>query len=151
MKPSENKEPLTPARIRNRPFLCSIILSAALTYFLILALLFLAAIIFSGKIMDIIRIYYDPEINLKGHFLWIALTGAILYGGSVAGIILFMLKRKSGFFIFFAATLIIFSLDFAFLEFDWLRYLIHSGFIFTLGIAHFSKRCYLQPTETGKM
>lgn len=130
------------ARIRKRTLFCWIILCMALTYFLILALLFLLGAIYSEKIIAIISPYYDPGIKTTLNFNLFTLTGCSLYFLSTAGIILFMLKRKAGFYIFFLAALIILSLDFYFLTFDWLRYLIHSGFIFILGIAHFSKRCY---------
>jgi hypothetical protein len=143
MKNLEDQVALTPARIKKRSFLCWIILSMALTYFLILALLFLAGSIFSEKIIRVIGPYYGPESGNPVDFRWFALGGTLLYFTAVSGIILFMLKRKLGFYIFFTASLVILALDFAFLNFDWLRYLIHSGFIFILGIAHFSKRCYI--------
>lgn len=114
----------------------------ALTYFLILALLFLSGVIFSGKIILILSDYYQGTEKFPSHFRWFAFGGTLLYFTSVTGIILFFLKRKIGFYIFFLAALLIFSIDLAFFDFDWLRYLIHTGFIFILGIAHFSKRCY---------
>jgi len=138
----ENQGKLLTAGIRKKSLFCRIILYSALTYFLILALLFLAGTVFSGKIIQIIIPYYGPENNSPGYFLWVALAGTFLYFSAVSGILLFLFNRKAGFYIFFAASLIIFSLDLAFLIFDWLRYLIHTGFIFILGIAHFSKRCY---------
>ncbi|NTV84151.1 MAG: hypothetical protein HGA23_07620 [Bacteroidales bacterium] len=116
-----------------------------MTYFLSLALLFLAGSIFSGKIIDIISPYYGTEENPSLIFNAFAWTGVVLYFMASAGILLFMLNRKAGFYIFFLAALVIFSLDLAFLDFDWLRYLIHTGFIFILGIAHFSKKCYNLP------
>jgi len=114
----------------------------ALTYFLILALLFLAGLIYSVSISDILSAYYNDQANLPLYFKSNALTGFILFLTASAGIVLFMLRRKAGFYIFFAASVVIFALDLSFLVFDWLRYLVHSGFIFVLGIAHFSKRCY---------
>jgi hypothetical protein len=131
-----------PVRIRKRTLLCWIILCMALTYFLILAFLFLAGTIYSERIIRIISPYYQTGEDIQSAFHGFSLTGAVLYFISSAGIILFILKKKAGFYIFFASTLIILSLDFAFLTFDWMRYLILSGFIFILGIAHFSKRCY---------
>jgi hypothetical protein len=130
------------AGIRNRSFFCIIILTAAMTYFLILALLFLAGVIYSGNIISMISSYYGSQDHLSVFFHLFISIGAILYFLSATGILLFMLNRKMGFYLFFAAALIIFSLDLSFLTFDWLRYLIHTGFIFILGIAHFSKRCY---------
>lgn len=130
------------ARIRKRSLFCLVVLYSTLTYFLILALLFLAGILFYDDIIHAIEKYYAPGEFSRQTYIWIALGGTILYLTSVAGIVLFILKRKIGFYIFFLAAVIIFSLDLTFLEFDWLRYLVHSGFIFILGIAHFSKRCY---------
>ena len=138
----ESQDDLIQARIKKRSLFCRIILSMAMTYFLILALLFLAGSIFSEKIINMISPYYGPGEKPSVIFNGFAWTGAVLYFMSSAGILLFMLNRKAGFYIFFLAALVIFSLDLAFLDFDWLRYLIHTGFIFILGIAHFSKRCY---------
>ena len=133
---------LLPAGTRNKSLLCRAVLYSALTYFLILALLFLTGAVFSDKIIRFIRSYYAESAGSGAKFLWIAIAGAILYFTAVAGILLFIFNRKAGFYIFFFASVIIFSLDLSFLIFDWLRYLIHSGYIFILGIAHFSKRCY---------
>ncbi len=132
------------ARIRKRSLLCLLILVSALTYFLIPALIFLAGLVYSEKILEIITQYYSPGDINEENFLSIAVTGTLLYFIAVAGILLFILRKKSGFYLFFLASVIIFSLDLYLLEFDWMRYLIHTGFIFILGIAHFSGRCYLK-------
>jgi hypothetical protein len=142
MNNQEDQADLKQAGIKKRSLFCWIILSMALTYFMILALLFLAGSVFSGRIIEIISPYYGTENPLPPQFLSFTLGGAALYFIASSGIILFMTKRRAGFYIFFAATLIIFSLDLTFMTFDWLRYLILTGFIFILGIAHFSKRCY---------
>jgi hypothetical protein len=142
MSSPEIQEKSFPARIKKRSFLCWIILSMALTYFLILALLFLAGSVFSSNITQAISSYYGPGDASPDRFRLFVMAGAALFSSAVAGIILFMLNRKAGFYIFLIAALAIFSLDLFFLNFDWLRDLIHTGFIFILGIAHFSKRCY---------
>lgn len=131
-----------PARIRKKSFFCKIVLYSALTYFLILALLFVSGSLFSGKIVEIINSYYDPGEDFHGLFRLFAISGAALYLTASVGIILVMNNRKAGFYIFFIALLAIFILDLSFLKFDWLRYLIHTGFVFVIGIAHFSRRCY---------
>lgn len=138
----ENQTILEPARIRKKSFFCQIIFYSALTYFLILALLFIAGSVFSGKINEIIHSYYNADEYFHGLFRLFTISGAALYLAASAGIILFMNNRKAGFYTFFVAILAIFILDLSFLEFDWLRYLIQTGFVFILGIAHFSKRCY---------
>jgi hypothetical protein len=127
---------------RKRSLLCKIILISALTYFLFPALLFLTGLAYSGKIIHFIEDYYKPgDISPENFTLAIGIA-FFLYLASAAGIILFMMKKKVGFYLFFMAAVVIFSLDLAFLDFDWMRYLMHTGFIFILGIAHFSKRCY---------
>jgi hypothetical protein len=130
------------AGIRKRPLLCQVVLISALTYFLIPALFFLAGLIYSGKIIDFIREYYRPGDISANNYMWVTGLGSFLYFTAVAGILLFLLNKRIGFYIFFIASVAIFSLDLIFLEFDWIRYLTHSGFIFILGIAHFSRRCY---------
>jgi hypothetical protein len=142
MNMPENQTILEPVRIRKKSYFCKIVFYSALTYFLILALLFVAGSVFSGKIVEIINLYYTPGDYFHGLFGLFAILGAALYVAASVGIILFMNSRRAGFYIFFIALLAIFILDLSFLEFDWLRYLIHTGFIFVLGIAHFSKRCY---------
>jgi hypothetical protein len=139
----ETKEKFVPAGVKKRSFICRIILSIALTYFLILALLFLAGSVFSSKIIQAISSYYGPEDASPERFRWFVMAGAALYLSATAGIILISFNRQAGFYLFLAAALIIFSLDLAFFNFDWLRYLIQSGFVFLIGIAHFSKRCYI--------
>jgi hypothetical protein len=128
--------------VRKRSLFCLVILVSAVTYFLIPALLFIASLVYSGKIIQFISEYYKPGDLSPENYIWISVIGSFLYLSSVAGILLFIFKRKIGFYIFLLTAVLIFSLDLAFLDFDWIRYLIHTGFIFILGIAHFSKRCY---------
>jgi hypothetical protein len=142
MNAPENQVTSEPARVKKRSFLCRIILSMALTYFLILAFLFLAGLVFSRHIFQVIISYYSSDDPFPHLFRWFIIAGAALFSIAAAGIILMLFDRKVGFYIFFVAALVIFALDLAFLNFDWLRYLIHTGFIFILGIAHFSRRCY---------
>jgi len=149
INPPDKQAKSQQAGIKKKSLFCKVISYSALTYFLILALLFLAGLIFSGKILEVISSYYSQDDSFPELLRWFALAGSALYLASVAGIILFMLNRKAGFYIFFIAALIIFSLDLAFLDFDWLRYLIHTGFIFILGIAHFSKRCYCKHDKSS--
>jgi hypothetical protein len=142
MKLPENQTTSEPAGIRKKSLLCKIIQYSALTYFLILAFSFITGTVFSGKVIEIINSYYNPGNSFQGFFRLFTISGAALYMSASAGIILFINKRKAGFYIFFIAMLAIFLLDFYFLEFDWLRYLIQTGYVFILGIAHFSKKCY---------
>jgi len=133
------------ARPGKRPFLCTIVLSMALTYFLVLALLFLAGTIFS-KDISVILAKYDGQENYSPYlFKWFAWIGTGLLFLSCAGIILMLTKRRIGFYIFIAAALIILILDIIFFKFDWLRYIMHTGFIFITGVIHFSGKCYVLP------
>ena len=143
MHPEETKVEIpVDKQTRKRPLLCSLILSMALTYFLVIFMLFTAALVFSGDIIRALSHYLPPGDFEDRSVVLFTLSGAILFGGATAGIILFLFSRRSGFYLFFLTTLVIFILDFIFLEFDWMSYLIQSGFIFLLGTMHFSKRCY---------
>ena len=142
MNSPEEQTNLEQAGIRRKSLFCKIVFYSTLTYYLILALLFIAGSVFSGKIIEIINSYYNPGDYFHGLFRWFAFTGSALYLTASAGIIIMMNNRRAGFYIFFIAVLAIFALDLYFLEFDWLRYLIHTGSVFILGIAHFSKKCY---------
>lgn len=128
--------------IRKRSFICHVIQSMALTYFLILALLFLAGLLFSDTLANALQPYYGAGFDIKSHFKWFIVSGTVLFMMTSAGIIFFMLKRKIGFYLFLFSCVITLILDLSFLHFDWLRYLIQSGFIFLIGIAHFSGKCY---------
>ena len=139
---SESLVPLKRAGTRKKLFFCRILQTVAVTYFMVLALLFLAGLVYSVRITDMISPYYGEQVNLPLFFKSFALIGSILFFTAATGIIVFMLNRKAGFYIFFTASVVIFTLDLSFLTFDWMRYLVHTGFIFILGIAHFSKRCY---------
>ncbi len=129
-------------RARKRPFICGLLLTLALTYFLVMALLFSLSLVFSGDIQRVLSQYYTQEEFNASYILIFSLAGSLLFWGSSAGIVLFLLKRKGGFYLFFLTALVILILDFIFLDFDWLRYLILTGFLFTAGVLHLSKRCY---------
>jgi NADH:ubiquinone oxidoreductase subunit K len=116
-----------------------------MTYFIILALLFLTALIFSGDITGIMTNYFDPEVYNPDKIIWFVVIGALLFSLCSTGLILQSFRRRGGFYLFFSTALVILALDLIFLNFDWLRYLIHSGLMFLAGVVHFSKRCY-----TGK-
>jgi hypothetical protein len=134
--------PTNNEKIRKRSWVCSLMLTMALTYFILIFLLFLAGLIFHNDLTRALEQYYQPGEFREGAMLWFMIAGTLLYACCSSGIILFLLKRKSGFFLFFSTALVIFILDLIFLEFDLLRYLIHSGFFFIIGLMHFSKRCY---------
>jgi membrane-associated HD superfamily phosphohydrolase len=128
-------------RSKPAPFACILVRTIALTYFLVLTLLFLAGLVFSQHIREVLDLYATPEGRSHG-FLWLTTSGFVLFSGASAGLILSMMKRRGGFYLTGLIILAIMALDFYFFTFDWLRYLIHSGLIFILGIAHFSGRCY---------
>jgi hypothetical protein len=135
-------ETTTPVKPGNRPVICSIILAMALTYFLIMTLMFFAALVYSKEIIRATGHYYSPEDFDESGIVGFILAGTFLFMLSSSGIVLMLLKRRTGFYLFIAAVLAIFITDLVLLDFDWLRYLILSGFIFLLGILHFSKKCY---------
>ena len=105
MNSQEIQEERKKAGNGKKSLFCKVILTMAVTYFLILALLFLAGSIFSGKITGILSPYYGADENLTILFNGFAMTGAVLYFISSTGILLFMMKRKAGFYIFFLPLL----------------------------------------------
>ena len=146
MLPEENEfETGTLTRLGKRPFSCQVILTLVMTYFLILALLFLTALIFSKDIIRILENYFDPLVFKPQKVIWFVITGTTLFSLCSIGLILQSFRRRGGFYLFFLTALVILTFDLIFLDFDWLRYLIHSGLMFLAGMVHFSKRCY-----TGK-
>jgi len=125
-----------------RPFICTVVLSAAMTYFGILTLLFLTGIVFSRDILNAIA-PYDPAGRASSPSVPLFLiAGTGLYVMISTGLVLFMVKRRLGFYLFLTATVVLLILDLIYLEFDWIRYLAATGFIFILGIMHFSGKCY---------
>jgi hypothetical protein len=135
-------ETTTPVKPAKRPVICSIILAMALTYFLILTLLFLAALVYSKEIIRATGHYYSPQDFNENSIIGFIAAGTFLFMLASAGIVLMLLKKRLGFYLFTPAVLAIFITDLVLLDFDWLRYLILSGFLFLLGILHFSRRCY---------
>lgn len=146
MLPDEN--PLEPTPVNKsgkRPFSCKVILAMVMTYFVILSLIFIAGLIFSGEIRRILENYVDPTLFKPHSIVWFFTMGSLLFSLSSLGLILQSFRRRGGFYLFFLAALTILTLDLSILPFDWFRYLVHSGLIFLAGMVHFSKRCY-----TGK-
>jgi formate hydrogenlyase subunit 3/multisubunit Na+/H+ antiporter MnhD subunit len=146
MLPEENQlETGVTPKFGKRPFSCKVILAIVLTYFLVLTLLFLAALVYYGEIIRIMENYFDPQVFEAQKLRWFIIIGTILFSFCSAGLILQSFRRRGGFYLFFSSALVILTLDLIFLEFDWFRYIIQSGLIFLTGMVHFSKRCY-----TGK-
>jgi len=114
----------------------------ALTYYGIINLLFLGMIIFSGKIRKANQPWFDSEgFDTKTLYIFIIL-GFIILLMCTSGIFLMLKKRRGGFYLFLAGAILLLVSDFFLVEFDWMRYLINSGFIFLLGILHFTGKCY---------
>lgn len=141
----EAKGEFNPALVRRtfrRPFIFSIFLFSAMTYFVILTALFLAGIIFSQNILDAVAPYELSGKLTSSNILFFLMAGSGLYLIISAGLVMFVLKRRLGFYLFLAASLALMIVDFIYMEFDWIRYLAVTGFIFILGIMHFSGKCY---------
>lgn len=117
----------------------------AITYYGILNLLFLGMLVFSARIRQAAEPWYttDGIDNMK--IILIILLGLAILTMCTSGIVLMLKKRRGGYFIYLAGAVILWVADFFLLEFDWIRYLINSGFIFILGVIHFSGRCYGKP------
>jgi hypothetical protein len=119
------------------------VLLMALTYYGIINLLFLGMLIFSGSIRKATEPWFEKEgISNIGLILFI-LLGLLILIMCTSGITLFLKQKKGGYYIYLAGAIVLWIADFFLLEFDWIRYLINSGFIFLLGIMHFTGKCYL--------
>lgn len=128
--------------VKNRPFYCIAFVTVALTWFLALFLLFLTGLLYQGRISGILSLYESGDEKLIGSFTVFTSTGAFLFLAACAGLLVMLLKKRWGFYLFFGTSLVILGLDFAFLAFDWMRYLAVTGLIFLIGLSHFSRRCY---------
>lgn len=129
------------------PYACRILMAMAITYYGIINLLFLGMLVFSGRIRQATEPWFEKEGFSAQTLLIFIIIGLTILFMCTFGIFLMMRKRKGGFFLFLAGAIILWIADFFLLDFDWIRYLTNSGFIFILGILHFSKRCYGKPTK----
>ena len=143
MESSESLAGKLKAKNAKKPFLCTLMTSVIVTYCLFLAILFLAGLFYSGKIIGILSQYYDPGIGLQAWFYRFGIIGAMLYLAASVGVILFMRNLKYGFHIFFLSLVAIMILDFFTFHFDWLRYLVHSGTFFIMVVIYFSGKCII--------
>ena len=114
----------------------------ALTYYSIISLLFLMMLVFSGRIREALEPWFGPEGLNRQKLMFFIFSGLIIASACASGIVLMLKKHRAGFYIYLAAAILLLGTDLLLLEFDWMRYLVNSGFIFILGLVHFSGRCY---------
>jgi hypothetical protein len=114
----------------------------ALTYYGILNILFLGMLVFSGYIRKATEHWFEAESITNTSLILFIVVGLMILFMCTSGITLFLNQRKGGFYLYLAGAVILMAADFFLLEFDWMRYLINSGFIFILGIMHFAGKCY---------
>ena len=126
------------------PFGCRIFLLMALTYYGIINLLFLGMLIFSGRIEKATEPWFQAEGFSNLTIIIFIVIGLLILLMCTSGITLFLKQRKGGYYLFLAGAVILWVADFFLLQFDWLRYLINTGFIFILGVMHFSGKCYAE-------
>lgn len=137
-----NKDLQESKRVKGKPFLCKLVILTAMTYFGVFLILFLGAFIFTDKIYGIIAPYFSEGEFLKGKYLAIAGTGTLIYALAWVGLLMMNINRKAGFYLFILMVVIMIISDFFLVDFDWIRYLLNSGFAFLVGIIHFTGRCY---------
>ncbi|MGE5425328.1 MAG: hypothetical protein ACM3N9_08175 [Syntrophothermus sp.] len=107
---SENSKPenLSPV-VPGRPFLLTWLSIFTITSYLVLALLFLISLFYSGRITSVINLYV-PEKPVSGSMLMLIFSGgAVLHLAGLAGIFLMLRMKKSGYYLFSLATLLICS------------------------------------------
>lgn len=140
------KQELPPAkkrkRIRSRTFICSVTIVMAFTYFGLLFLLFASGLFYKGTLTGIFALYLPGDENLPKEIGFFLISGFFLYLSAITGLIVLMLKKRAGFYIFILSAVLMLVIDLVFFDFDWLRYLIITGFVFVLGVFHFSGGCY---------
>jgi hypothetical protein len=128
--------------LRQRPFLCRFFFLSALTWFGIYLLVFIALLLFSGRLAEIFSWYAQPGVPGKIDIRLFAGAGTFLYLIVFSGLVIMYSRRPWGLSIFIPGLIALMALDFSFMNFDWLRYLVNSGFAFLVGILHFSRGCY---------
>ena len=121
----------------------------ALTYYGIINLLFIGMLVFSGRIRKATEPWFITEDLNHRRVLLFIIAGVVIFTLCTTGIILMLKKYKPGFYLFLGGAVLVLVSDFFLLEFDWIRYLINTGFIFILGILHFTGICYRKRTDVG--
>ena len=142
MKKMEAEPKEIKKRTRSRTFICSVTLVMAFTYFGVFFLLFAAGLFYKGPLTGIFELYLPNEENLVAEIDLFLISGFLLYLAAIAGLVILMLKKRSGFYLFTLSAVLLLLIDLSFFDFDWLRYLIITGLIFVLGVFHFSGGCY---------
>lgn len=117
----------------------------AQTYYGIINLLFLLLVVFQERFIRAVRPYFQTENLNEAVLRYFLLSAAAILLLCNAGIAMMQFRRKNGFFLFLAGGVILLIIDTFFLSFDWVRYLLNSGFIFLLGLLHFTGRAYGRP------
>lgn len=127
---------------KGKPFLCKLVIMTAMTYFGVFLILFLLGLIFTDRIYGILSTYLAEGEFDKGKYILIFGVATLIYSLAWAGLMMMILNRKAGFYLFIVMVIVLIISDFFFIDFDWIRYLLNSGFAFLIGIVHFSGRCY---------
>ena len=102
----QNKE--VPAEVkRGRPLLLGLLCISSFVLFGFISILFLLSVFYSGWIRDVINQYTTHEGYTKLQILFITMSGFILHGSAFAGVIQMWRLKRSGYYIFSIASLII--------------------------------------------
>lgn len=136
------KDLLESRRAKGKPFLCRLVILTAMTYFGVFLILFLGAFVFTGKIYGILSPYFAEGEFQKSRYIAISGAGALIYALAWAGLLMMMMNRKAGFYLFILMVIVLIVTDFFLVDFDWIRYLLNTGFAFLVGIVHFTGKCY---------
>jgi hypothetical protein len=127
---------------QSMPYGCKVFLWMALTYYGIINLLFLGMLVLSDRIRKATEPWFESEGFSNTTLLLFIIAGLLILLICTSGLVLFLRQKKGGYYLFLSGAIFLWIADFFLLEFDWMRYLINSGFIFILGIMHFSGKCY---------
>lgn len=122
----------------------------ALTYYGLINLLFVAMLVLHDRMLRAVRPYFEIENFNEKALLYFIIAGTLILLLCNAGLLLMSMKRKGGFYLYLSGAVILLIIDSFFLQFDLIRYLLNTGFIFILGVLHFTGKIYGKPAKFRK-
>lgn len=86
-----------PQALLPRPVFLSVICLFSFVFFLILTMLFLISLFFSGRISDVIMTYLPEEEMTKTQVFLFITAGLVLHGSALTGTVLIWKLKKAGY------------------------------------------------------
>jgi len=117
-----------------RPLILSVLCIFSWIYFGMIALVFLFAAVYSGRITGLAHQYLSERVLTKGLTLGFSLTGFFLHGASFTGVILLWNLRKTGYYFFSIPALLIVFLHLFRSDISWFATALYVLLIIAFGI-----------------